>query len=120
MKTINTLAAQGEVLILIGKANGGEDKLPTDAVKLEPEAGRHVFGHSETGHHHTVDGKRGTFYRDARDTNQFYFVPADAAPVQLEHNRPDHQHEAVSIESNGMLITVRRQISGWTRQAMID
>jgi hypothetical protein len=120
MKNITDIAAQGELLILIGPANEGVEEIPPTAKPVEPTNGRHVFGHSETGHHHTVEASRWQFFADAIDPNLFYFKPIDLKPTRLEHERPDHKHETLSIDAKGAVVTVRRQISGWTRQAMVD
>lgn len=120
MKTITDIAAQGELLILVGPENEGVAEIPPDAKPVEPLNGRHVFGHSETGHHHTVEASRGQFFASAIDPNLFFFKPIDMKPLRLEHERPDHKHETLSIDARGAVVTVRRQISGWTKRAMPD
>jgi hypothetical protein len=57
MKTFKTTCAQGDIYIR------KIDALPINAVHVAPENGKCIVTHSETGHHHVMDGGAVTMYR---------------------------------------------------------
>lgn len=108
MKTFKTVCAQGDVYIRRIKA------LPKGAVG-EKAAGRIIVAHSETGHHHDMDGECVTMHR-LPDSIMDCFLVVEK-PTALEHHRPTDTHESIMFEPG--VYRVRRQREhtpeGWRR-----
>jgi hypothetical protein len=118
MKTITTMAAQGDILIT------RIARLPDGAVK-QPHAAEVIVAHSETGHHHvalqvhehySAPGDRGAMLS--------YLVASGALPITIEHRRPYDTHETLELISDtpdvGEVVwEIRRQREhtpeGWRR-----
>lgn len=109
MKTFKTVCAQGDVYIR------RIDKMPDGAVPVSPENGRVIVAHSETGHHHDMDGGAVTMHR-LPDSIMDCFLVVNK-PTALEHQRPHDTHEAIKFEPG--VYHVRRQREhtpeGWRR-----
>ena len=117
MKTITTMAAQGDVMFI------RVEKLPKGAVK-QPKSEEIIVAHSETGHHHmalqaheyyTAPGTRGEMLS--------YLVASGSLPIVIEHRRPYDTHETLELKGppiGGEVVwEVRRQREhtpeGWRR-----
>lgn len=103
MKTVERIAAQGDVLFR------RVDALPEDA-QLEPRRGSIVVAHSETGHHHVINSPDVALYRGADPLVCFLRLDCDFADV--EHLRPFHTHETLRLlaaEGAPTFFEVRRQ-----------
>ena len=87
MKTITTMAAQGDCMFRRVEA------LPEGATAAAP-AERVVVAHSETGHHHVAVGSGITFYRSA-DPLVCYLSLTD--PTEIQHERPFDTHETLQL-----------------------
>lgn len=105
MKTVKQLAAQGDVMFR------RVDAVPKGLVADQP--GEVVVAHSETGHHHVVEGKLVKLFR--KDPMICYLsLGADADVV---HKRPFDTHETLRLGKG--IWEVRRQREhtpeGWRR-----
>jgi hypothetical protein len=82
--------AQGEVYITL------IDSVPAGAVPVQPQGGRYVLGHSETGHHHVVSAETTKVLspppteRIPTGISQLYMIVK--APTQVVHLRRDDTH----------------------------
>lgn len=114
MKNVTSIGAQGDLLFKVGGS------LPDGVTVVPVVGGRHVAGHSETGHHHTIDGRDGVLYSHPNDPFKLYFVPNSPKPVEVRHDRAAHQHETVRIEADGAVITIYRQFNPATLRAVQD
>ena len=89
MITVNELAAQGDLLFR------RIDHLPGD---VEPtSAERIIVGHSETGHHHVVDGPGARLY-ERRERDPFVcFLVVYEAFADVQHLRSYDTHETLRL-----------------------
>lgn len=94
MRTFQTTAAQGEISIRrLGDAPATVTK-PDGFQPLQPDQGRLVIGHSETGHHHVMTAERVTAYvRESEGMRILRLIVEQ--PTALEHLRPHDTHEPV-------------------------
>ncbi len=88
--------------------------LPPTAVKAEvPADKRLVVAHSETGHHHVIDGFEGGFYRDpsVKTVDVCYLqMGVDVCDFTIDHLRPYDTHETFKLKGEpGAVWEVRRQ-----------
>lgn len=100
MKTFNKLCAQGDILIQ------RIDKLPKGVVPVEPEKGRVIVAHSETGHNHVMLAERTKAYR-LPDSIMDIFLEVEPGGDTLEHLRPHDTHEDIRFGPG--VYHVRRQ-----------
>ena len=93
MKSFKKIAAQGE----IGVRKIG--KVPAGLSRIEQTNGRVIVGHSETGHHHTVDGDCVEVYaaKTAPDGMRVLYAIVNAVTL-LEHQRPHDTHESIELQ----------------------
>lgn len=99
MRTFKKFCAQGDIYIR------RVSKLPAGAVKVEPERGRVIVTHSETGHHHVMDAETVTMYRLPDSIMDCLLVVN--SPTALEHLREHDKHEPIMFEKG--VYHVRRQ-----------
>jgi hypothetical protein len=93
MKTFNTSAAQGEISIR------RVDAIPAGVKPLEPENGRYVIGHSETGHHHVMTMERTrVFVADNPPAGMRILYAILEAPADLVHMRGHDTHETIQAQ----------------------
>lgn len=113
MKTVTSVAAQGELLIMRIAAS----EVPDNVEPVKPENGRLVVGHSETGHHHAIDLAE---YPEV----QLMQVPEDALDgyirvgmpfANLVHLRDYDTHESLKLPEGDYRIRRQREhsIEGW-------
>ena len=113
MKKVTEFAAQGDVMFV------RVSDLPVDAVPFSGSAeDARVIAHSETGHHHTVDGD-GVARFEYRDPMTCY-LRCDAEHMDIVHHRPHDTHETLRLLGEpGAVWMVRRQREytpqGWRR-----
>ena len=104
MKAFQNMAAQGDILLI------KIDALPKGVVAVEPENGRHIVAHSETGHHHVIERERAgavtTMYRLPEEIYELFLV-VEGGPTLLEHERPFDTHEPIQLGEG--IYKVRRQ-----------
>lgn len=99
MKTFDRVCAQGDIYITrIGR-------LPKGVVPVEPESGRVIVTHSETGHHHVMLAERTKAYRLPDSITDVFLTVEDGDT--LEHLRPHDTHEPIAFGPG--IYHVRRQ-----------
>lgn len=99
MKTFKNYCAQGDIYIR------KIDKLPVGVIETQPENGRVIVTHSETGHHHVMDAEAVTMYR-LPDSIMDCLLVIDK-PTALEHLREQDTHEPIMFDKG--IYHVRRQ-----------
>ena len=118
MKThkIKQMAAQGDVLFMKVK------EVPKQAKEVPVPADRRlVVAHSETGHHHAIDGFNGRMFQEPGDILTCYLqMGTDVCDFTVQHHRPYDTHETLSLLGEpGDVWMVRRQKEhtpeGWRR-----
>ena len=105
-KTFNKIAAQGELLIQ------KVDKLPGKVKKAAEKDGKFIVGHSETGHHHTVESSFTTMYDT--DNPMISFLEVDDT-VDLVHERSYDTHTPLRLAPGTYEIRRQREMrpEGW-------
>lgn len=103
MKTVKKMAAQGDVMFVRVEA------VPKGAV-LEKT---NVVAHSETGHHHVVEGRLVKLYR--ADPMTCYL--SLGAPAEVVHKRPFDTHETLGLGKGVWKVRRQREWApeGWRR-----
>lgn len=99
MKTFTNFCAQGDIYIRRVEA------LPANAVAMKPENGLVIVTHSETGHHHVMNGPNVTMYRLPDSIMDCLIVVEQ--PTALEHLREHDTHEPIMFDKG--IYHVRRQ-----------
>ena len=94
-------ARQGELNIL--KLEGEE--IPKGLKELQPEKGQHILAHSETGHHHVIDGNTARVF-EVDEFSGYVDVPKKAEVIHL---RSFDTHAPVSLDAGKYLITRQRE-----------
>lgn len=120
MKNVQTQAAQGDILVRRVKS------IPSTAVAVSlPADGRHVVAHSETGHHHVVEGEvrylRTVDTGDRDDTGptagMVAYLEVLSEHADVVHLRDFDTHETLRLPAG--LWEIRRQREwapeGWRR-----
>ena len=101
------------------------EKLPADVVPVEPENGKYVIAHSETGHHHLITTQRVKAFRPKKPDIYTLFLQIDEPLAgetlpEIEHLRSFDTHESIRPESGG-IFEIKRQREhtpeGWRRAA---
>lgn len=102
--TFENQAAQGELLFT------RIEKLPDTAKAVEATDGRYVVGHSETGHHHVVQAKRGVqYFEDSANSNVAY-IKLDRTPfADVIHLRDFDTHKSLRMPGNGSIFKINKQ-----------
>lgn len=98
---IYQIGEQGELLLQRVEA------VPEDAQRVEPQNGRYIVGHSETGHHHTIAAD-GCVMHECSPLLCYLVLDRE---LSLEHQRPWDTHEPLDL--GGGVWEVRRQRE-WT------
>ena len=113
MKTFKKCAAQGDLLIR------RIDKLPVGLKKMKKEKGGYIVAHSETGHHHVIEAKKGVGVYLGDDPLISYLTVIDKVETTLEHLRDFDKHEAYTIPGGTYEIRRQREYTpeGWRRVA---
>lgn len=89
MLTFKTIAAQGELTITRLERAPKNIGSPVDAV-----GGKLIVGHSETGHHHTVDADCATLTR----VDAFTAYLNVTKTTQITHERGYDTHPAIALQ----------------------
>ncbi len=103
MKTFEKMAAQGDFLII------KIDEIPTGVEPFEPENGKYVVAHSETGHDHTmvIDNVKAFRPVETKDADLYRLFFEVDAPTEIVHNRSHDTHETLGVGAGKY--EVRRQ-----------
>jgi hypothetical protein len=90
MKRFTNVAAQGELgFIRVEKMHNIKHSWKSSS-RLGGD-GRLIIGHSETGHHHWMDGSLAELFMTADSLEDMLVVKEPG--TALKHDRADHQHE---------------------------
>ncbi len=102
-------SAQGDLNIFTATV------IPDDAKELSPENGNHILAHSETGHHHVVDGNTARVFE--QDEFISYLDVSETADVV--HLRSFDTHETIRLPSGKYRISRQREYTpeGFRRAA---
>lgn len=101
MRKFNRVAAQGDVYIR------KVSDMPKNVVKVLPEVnGKIIVTHSETGHHHVIDGGTTEMYRPETNFDWDAWLVVNE-PSTLDHLRTFDTHESILFEPG--IYHVRRQ-----------
>lgn len=104
-KTFDRIAAQGDFLII------RIDNIPAEGLEeYQPEGGKYIVAHSETGHNHTMLAERtvrGYRPRETRDEDLYRLFFAVEAPAEIVHERSFDTHETLLLTEGNY--EVRRQ-----------
>lgn len=99
MKSFQKFAAQGEITIIRMGDVPAKRALPPGYTAMQPERGKFIIGHSETGHHHVLDRLDGV------DIAMLEAPPAGMKilrailenPASLVHLRDHDTHEPIAL-----------------------
>ena len=113
MKTFTKSCDQGELYFVKLPNN---TKIPKNAIRVAPENGRLIIGHSETGHHHVMTAERCELYTLPDDIMRCLLVVND--PDAIEHLRDYDKHESIAFEPGIYSVINLREYApeGWRRQ----
>jgi hypothetical protein len=93
MKTFKKTAAQGEI------NSTRIDKLPKDVVEVKPVNGSFIIGHSETGHHHTLEASGCKVFEAKNPPSGMKVLYAVLEQAKsLTHDRSFDTHESLNHE----------------------
>ncbi len=113
MREINKMGAQGDLLVM------RVDALPS-GLSEEKHKGRIVAAHSETGHHHIVEGRDAHEARLFRGADPFTcYLQLQGAGAEVVHHRPFDTHETLGLGPGIWLMRNQREYSpeSWRRVA---
>lgn len=116
MKIAQISGAQGDVLIRKFKGKSVPEKF-----LAQPREDKIIVAHSETGHHHTVDGAGLTLFENSENPLICYLqMNTDVCDFTLDHHRSYDTHTTIQYKGNpGDIWEVRRQREstpeGWAR-----
>lgn len=110
MKSFKAIAAQGEITIIRIGPVPADCALPGGCARLEPQDGRYVIGHSETGHHHVIAA-------DGAAVGELERVPEGMRilcailerPTLLDHLRDYDTHESIRLEPGQYEFRIARE-----------
>lgn len=114
MNTFQNQAAQGDLWIK------RITLLPETAKQIDPEKGRYIVAHSETGHHHVIEAVPGCkVFADEKDPMTMYLEVIDATEVTLRHLRSFDTHAPINFLKGIFQFRRARERTpeGWRRVA---
>ena len=89
--------------------------IPDGLREAEPEHGRHVLAHSETGHNHVIDGATVRVY----EQDEFSAFLDVEQPSNVVHLRGFDTHETIQLPPGKYFVTRQREYTpeGFRRAA---
>ncbi len=81
------------------------DSIPDGLKELKPDDGNHILAHSETGHHHVVDGNTVRVFK-ANDFISYLDVEKESNVVHL---RSFDTHAPITLDPGKYRITRQRE-----------
>lgn len=118
MKTIDKVAAQGEITIYRKDAAAARTFFK-GGTKLKAEHGRLIIGHSETGHHHVI-AAGGVDVMEMPAPSQgirlLRMIVADP-DKKLVHERGHDTHEAIGLPPGNYEIRIGREYDPYAQLA---
>lgn len=91
------------------------DSIPDGLCELKPENGKHILAHSETGHHHVVDGNTVRVFEE----DEFVSYLDVEKESNVVHMRSFDTHDPVALNPGQYRITRQREytLEGFRRAA---
>lgn len=118
MMMFTRIAAQGEITIRRIGDVPTEKKLPEGYSTLQPEGGRYIVGHSETGHHHVIGAKGASVAVLDRAPEGMRILRAILDnPTMLEHQRDHDTHEPIALEPGEYEFRIGREFDPYQELA---
>lgn len=116
MKTIDRVAAQGE--IYIRRIDGDPKTFLKSGTPLPVEDGRLIIGHSETGHHHVIAAGGVDVLEMERPSEGIRLLRMIAHEAkELVHERGHDTHETLGIEPGLYEIRIGREYDPYAQLA---
>jgi hypothetical protein len=105
MKTFNKMAAQRDFIII------RIDEIPDGVELQQPENGKIVVAHSETGHNHVMEAERVTAYKpkDVKEADLYELFLSVDAPTTIDHLRSFDTHETLMVPTGKYKIRRQRE-----------
>lgn len=118
MKTYKFVAAQGEITIRrLGDVP--KDKcLPAGFAPVQPEHGKYIIGHSETGHHHVIDAPGasvGVMEKPPEGMRILRMILEN--PTSLDHLRDYDTHESLACPPGEYEVRIAREYDPYAELA---
>jgi hypothetical protein len=98
---VKKMAAQGDVMFI------RVDKIPGDAVHIEPKDGNFVVAHSETGHDHVLESRNAQMLIDK--TNDFIAYLKVSKKTEVKHLRSFDTHESLLLSPGNYIVRRQRE-----------
>jgi 6-phosphogluconate dehydrogenase (decarboxylating) len=120
MKTFKSTAAQGELTIIrIGDLPKSRKRMTDGFTPLQPENGKYIVGHSETGHHHVLSRNDGVdiAVMDRPPEGMRILRAILENPTTLEHLRQHDTHEPIMLEPGEYEIRIAREYDPYAELA---
>jgi hypothetical protein len=118
MKRFYVFAAQGELSIRRLGDLPQSRKLPKGFVILQPENGRLIIGHSETGHHHVIDAAGatvGVMEKPPAGMRVLHMILEN--PLELKHLRDHDTHGTLTNEPGVYEVRIGREFDHYAELA---
>lgn len=105
MKTFTKMAAQGDFIIL--RIN----EIPADVERIEPENGKIVVAHSETGHNHVMEAETVSAFKETgtKEADLYKMFLSVEAPTEINHLRSFDTHETLPVPPGNYEIRRQRE-----------
>ena len=81
------------------------DAIPDELSELKPINGEHVLAHSETGHHHVIDGNTVRVFKQ----DDFVSYLEVKKPATVRHLRAFDTHAPISLPPGKYRVTRQRE-----------
>jgi len=109
MRTINKIAAQGELMVL------RVDEIPDGVEAAKAEDGKLVVGHSETGHNHAIEAVPQVQLFNVPENELERYIKVGMPFADLVHLRGYDAHETLRLPEGNYRIRRQREhsIEGW-------
>jgi hypothetical protein len=118
MRTVKRFAAQGEMYI---RKIDGEFEFTENRRDMEPENGKFILAHSETGHHHVIDRNAVEVYQRTENVPEGLGILQMIVkePTTIEHLRSNDTHEPLFLTEGNWEIRLQREYTpeGYRRVA---
>jgi hypothetical protein len=99
MKVLSFPYAQGDLNIF------EITEIPDDLTPAKLDAGQYTLAHSETGHHHVIDGNTVRVF----DQDEFTSYMEVSEPSNIVHMRGFDTHETIPVTPGNYLLTRQRE-----------
>lgn len=105
MKTFTRMAAQGDAIFL------RIDVIPSNVEKVQPENGKVIVAHSESGHSHVMEATTVTAYKPAgvKEVDLYQLFLQVDEPTELVHLRSFDTHETIVFPAGKYEIRRQRE-----------